>query len=84
RGDGDGGDVVRLWRWWRGCGGVGGGYRCVEESGVVDRVHRRMGSLFGLRRICPSEKFSGGGEWWPAAGELAGEDEWEREIWRCI
>ncbi|GJZ57428.1 hypothetical protein Tco_0612922, partial [Tanacetum coccineum] len=26
------------------------------------------GSLFGLRRICPPEKFSGGDEWWPTAG----------------
>ncbi|GKA34863.1 hypothetical protein Tco_0721292, partial [Tanacetum coccineum] len=40
----------------------------VGESELVDRIDRRMGSLFGLRRICPPEKFSGGGEWWPAAG----------------
>ncbi|GKC30465.1 hypothetical protein Tco_1037759, partial [Tanacetum coccineum] len=63
-------------------GGVGGGESRVRESEGGDRIDRRMGSLFGLRRICPPEKFSGGGEWWPAAGELAGEDEWEREI--CI
>ncbi|GJX56852.1 hypothetical protein Tco_0286749 [Tanacetum coccineum] len=62
-------------------GGVGGGESRVRESEGGDRIDRRMGSLFGLRRICPAEKFSGGGEWWPAAGELAGEDEWERE--RC-
>ncbi|GKF78526.1 hypothetical protein Tco_0234094, partial [Tanacetum coccineum] len=38
-------------------------------SGVVDRVDPEVGSIFGVRRICPPEKFSGGGEWWPAAGE---------------
>ncbi|GKG49962.1 hypothetical protein Tco_0518736, partial [Tanacetum coccineum] len=56
----------------------------VGESELVDRLDRRIGSLFGLRRICPPEKFSGGGEWWPAARELAGEDEWEREREICI
>ncbi|GJS30684.1 reverse transcriptase domain-containing protein [Tanacetum coccineum] len=57
-----------MW-WWRGFGGGGGGViRRVKESELVDRIDRWMGSLFGLRRICPPEKFSGGGEWWPAAG----------------
>ncbi|GJZ02611.1 hypothetical protein Tco_0520572 [Tanacetum coccineum] len=49
-------------------GGVGGGESRVRESEGGDRIDRRMGSLFGLRRICPPEKFSGGGEWWPAVG----------------
>ncbi|GKB90135.1 hypothetical protein Tco_0962407, partial [Tanacetum coccineum] len=60
-------------------GGVSGGESRVGESEGGDRIDRRMGSLFGLRRICPPEKFSGGGEWWPAAGELAGEDGGEGE-----
>ncbi|GJZ15319.1 hypothetical protein Tco_0550996 [Tanacetum coccineum] len=66
----------------RRCGWSGEVMERVRESGYGDRIDRKMGSVFGLRRICPPEKFSGGGEWWPAAGELAGEDEWEREI--CI
>ncbi|GJS78206.1 hypothetical protein Tco_0728087 [Tanacetum coccineum] len=41
----------------------------VRESDGRDRIHREVGSLFGLRRICPPENFSGGGEWWPAAGD---------------
>ncbi|GKG46357.1 hypothetical protein Tco_0501203, partial [Tanacetum coccineum] len=58
RGYGDGGDVVRLWRWWRGCGGgVDGGYRRVEESGVVDRVDRSGGSNFGLRQNTHRKSF---------------------------
>ncbi|GJX16318.1 hypothetical protein Tco_0217150 [Tanacetum coccineum] len=61
--------------WWRGFGGGDGGViRRVEESDIGDRVDPEVGSVFGLRRICPPEKFSGGGEWWPAAGELAGEE----------
>ncbi|GKB77153.1 hypothetical protein Tco_0944048, partial [Tanacetum coccineum] len=73
--------------WWRGFGGGDGGViRRVGESELVDRVDRSGRSNFGLRRIIPPEKFSGGGEWWPAAGELAGEDEWEREIYNgeCV
>ncbi|GJY35331.1 hypothetical protein Tco_0420709 [Tanacetum coccineum] len=61
----------------------GGGSGVVEvargASGIVDRVDPEVGSIFGVGRKSPPEKFSGGGEWWPAAGELAGEDEWERE-----
>ncbi|GJR17592.1 hypothetical protein Tco_0966119 [Tanacetum coccineum] len=59
--------VARRWRWWK--------WR-VGESDVGDRVDPEVGSVFGLRRKSPPEKFSGGGEWWPAAGELAGEEGW--------
>ncbi|GJR95864.1 hypothetical protein Tco_0268038 [Tanacetum coccineum] len=51
------------------------------EAVVVEWVDRNNGESFGLRRKNPPEKFSSGGAWWPATGELAGEDEWEREIW---
>ncbi|GKG57865.1 hypothetical protein Tco_0589476, partial [Tanacetum coccineum] len=45
---------------------VGEGRRRVEGSDMGDRrIDRPTRSLFGLRRICPPEKFSGGGEWWP-------------------
>ncbi|GJR27698.1 hypothetical protein Tco_1103930 [Tanacetum coccineum] len=57
------------------CGG--GGERRVRESGSGDRVHRVVGSLFGLAGKIPPEKFSGGGEGSPEIGE---EDEWEREF----
>ncbi|GKG42916.1 hypothetical protein Tco_0479600, partial [Tanacetum coccineum] len=42
-------------------GGIGGGESRVRESEGGDRIDRRMGSLFGLRRKNPPEKFSGGG-----------------------
>ncbi|GJV83453.1 putative ribonuclease H-like domain-containing protein [Tanacetum coccineum] len=45
-------EVVTVgWQRWR-----------VEESGVGDRVDPEVGSVFGLRRKYPPEKFSGGGE----------------------
>ncbi|GKF00554.1 hypothetical protein Tco_0023904, partial [Tanacetum coccineum] len=43
----------------------GGGSGVVEvargASGIVDRVDPEVGSVFGLRRKNPPEKFSGGG-----------------------
>ncbi|GJR48507.1 hypothetical protein Tco_1316610 [Tanacetum coccineum] len=48
--------------------------RRVRESGSGDRVDRPTRSLFGLAGKIPPEKFSGGGEWWPAVGRLAGEE----------
>ncbi|GKA22538.1 hypothetical protein Tco_0708500, partial [Tanacetum coccineum] len=56
------------WQWVR-----WGVIRRVEESGVGDRVDRVTRNDFGLRRKSPPEKFSGGGEWWPAAGESSPE-----------
>ncbi|GKD27571.1 hypothetical protein Tco_1233785, partial [Tanacetum coccineum] len=62
-------------------GGVGGGESRVRKSEGGDRIDRRMGSLFGLRRICPPEKFSGGESGgrmnWGRKGEV-------REICVCI
>ncbi|GKG52193.1 hypothetical protein Tco_0547068, partial [Tanacetum coccineum] len=52
-------------------GDVDGGESRVRESEGGDRIDQRMGSLFGLRRICPPEKFSDGGVM-VAGGELAG------------
>ncbi|GJW95790.1 hypothetical protein Tco_0175462 [Tanacetum coccineum] len=40
---------------------AGDGEWHVAESGVVDRIDRLMGSIFGLGRKSPPEKFSGGG-----------------------
>ncbi|GJZ66451.1 hypothetical protein Tco_0623147 [Tanacetum coccineum] len=59
-----------------GGGSEGGGKWRVRESGSGDRVDPEVGSVFGLRRKSPPEKFSGGGEWWPAVGEVAGEEGW--------
>ncbi|GKA08648.1 putative nucleotidyltransferase, ribonuclease H [Tanacetum coccineum] len=59
----------------------------VRESDGRDRIHREVGSLFGLRRICPPENFSGGGEWWPAAGgggRILGKKMSGREIYKCV
>ncbi|GJU67367.1 hypothetical protein Tco_1253626 [Tanacetum coccineum] len=64
----DGGGVgVRLW--WGGVVVV----RRVEESDVVGRVDPEVGSIFGVGRISPPKKFSGGGDV-VVAGMLAGED----------
>ncbi|GJT36105.1 hypothetical protein Tco_0926524 [Tanacetum coccineum] len=60
----------------RRCGWSGEVMKRVRESGVGDRIHREMGRVFGVGRICPPENFSGGGARWPAVGRLAGEDEW--------
>ncbi|GJV32339.1 hypothetical protein Tco_1392739, partial [Tanacetum coccineum] len=70
-------------------GGVGGGESRVRESKGGDRIDRRIGSLFCLRRICPPEKFSGGDEWWPAVGGGGrifwrggrGVEELKRNVW---
>ncbi|GJW18919.1 retrovirus-related pol polyprotein from transposon TNT 1-94 [Tanacetum coccineum] len=63
RGDDDGG--VMEWR-WGGSGSRVGDFRRVVESVIGDRVDPLVGSILGLRRKNPPEKFSGGGAWWPA------------------
>ncbi|GJS65127.1 hypothetical protein Tco_0679691, partial [Tanacetum coccineum] len=73
------GGGFRKWR-LRWVSGGGGKWR-VREGGSGDRVHRVVGSLFGLAGKIPPEKFSGGGGWWPAAGELAGEEGGRRECY---
>ncbi|GJW92882.1 hypothetical protein Tco_0172554 [Tanacetum coccineum] len=55
--------------------------RRVRESGSGDRIDRVVGSLFGLAGKIPPEKFSGGGEWWPAVGRPAGEEGGERDVY---
>ncbi|GKG59084.1 hypothetical protein Tco_0602793, partial [Tanacetum coccineum] len=47
--------------WWRRWVSGGGGKWRMRESGSGDRVDPLMGSIFGLRRKNPPEKFSGGG-----------------------
>ncbi|GKA03760.1 hypothetical protein Tco_0676541, partial [Tanacetum coccineum] len=51
----------------------------VEESGVGDRVDRVSGSIFGVGRKTPPEKFSGGGgggrRWWGSPEKKGGEGE---------
>ncbi|GJU33503.1 putative reverse transcriptase domain-containing protein [Tanacetum coccineum] len=76
--------VVMMMTMVMGCGCRRGGREKwrVEESGSGDRVDPEVGSVFGLRRKSPPEKFSGGGEWWPAAGELAGEEGWRGRVER--
>ncbi|GJS41336.1 hypothetical protein Tco_0566379 [Tanacetum coccineum] len=76
---------------WRGLvvndsGGFGGVSLVVVENGAVreygcgDRVDlASIGVFLVFAGKCPPEKFSGGGEWWPAAGELAGEEGGEGE-----
>ncbi|GKE41616.1 hypothetical protein Tco_1468900 [Tanacetum coccineum] len=48
----------------------GGGSGVVEvargASGIVDRVDPEVGSIFGVGRKSPPEKFSGGRRWWAA------------------
>ncbi|GKA66820.1 putative ribonuclease H-like domain-containing protein [Tanacetum coccineum] len=57
-------EVVTVgWQRWR-----------VEESGVGDRVDPEVGSVFGLRRKSPPEKFSGGGATVAGGGRFAGEE----------
>ncbi|GJV38344.1 hypothetical protein Tco_1410821 [Tanacetum coccineum] len=60
--------MMVLWWWGVGRGSFGGGKWRVRESGSGDRVDPVTRSLFGLRRICPPENFSGGGARWPAVG----------------
>ncbi|GKG63682.1 hypothetical protein Tco_0645075, partial [Tanacetum coccineum] len=61
----------------------GGGSGVVEVArgaiGIVDRVDPEVGSIFGVGRKSPPEKFSGGGgmvvagiRWWPAVEVVAG------------
>ncbi|GJR88566.1 hypothetical protein Tco_0212577 [Tanacetum coccineum] len=59
-----GGEVWQL-LWWS----KEGWKRRVAASGNGDRVDRAMRNKFGLGRKTPLEKFSGGDEWWQAAGE---------------
>ncbi|GKG24321.1 hypothetical protein Tco_0394949, partial [Tanacetum coccineum] len=57
-------EVVTVgWQRWR-----------VEESGVGDRVDPEVGSVFGLRRKSPPEKFSGGDATVAGGGRFAGEE----------
>ncbi|GKG37987.1 hypothetical protein Tco_0457210 [Tanacetum coccineum] len=44
----------------------------VRESGYGDRIDRKMGSVFGVGRKIPPEKFSGGGAA-VVAGKVAGD-----------
>ncbi|GJZ42700.1 hypothetical protein Tco_0589955 [Tanacetum coccineum] len=62
-----GGEVWRL-LWWS----KEGSKQRVAASGGGDRVDRAMRNTFNLGRKTPPEKFSGGGEWWSAAGEGCG------------
>ncbi|GJZ10964.1 hypothetical protein Tco_0545723 [Tanacetum coccineum] len=73
--------VVMMMTMVMGCGCRRGGREKwrVEESGSGDRVDPEVGSVFGLRRKSPPEKFSGGGEWGPAVVGFAGEDGGEGE-----
>ncbi|GJT59080.1 hypothetical protein Tco_1002613 [Tanacetum coccineum] len=57
------------WRWWR-----------VRESDGGDRIDREMGRIFGVGRKSSPENFSGGCGGGRRLPELAGEDEWEREM----
>ncbi|GKD69450.1 hypothetical protein Tco_1323540, partial [Tanacetum coccineum] len=61
--DGDGLKVVLEVIWWGGrvtaAGGVVGSRVTASDSG--DRVDRVSGSIFGVGRKSPPEKFSGGG-----------------------
>ncbi|GJZ89441.1 hypothetical protein Tco_0661223 [Tanacetum coccineum] len=66
----------------RRCGWSGEVMERVRESVHGDRVDRPTRSLFGLAGKIPPEKFSGGGGWWPAAGELAGEEGGKGEL--CV
>ncbi|GJS84360.1 hypothetical protein Tco_0750901, partial [Tanacetum coccineum] len=60
-------------------GGDGGVIRRVKESGVGDRVDRVSGSIFGVGRKTPPEKFSGDGgggrRWWGFSGNNGEERE---------
>ncbi|GJV74019.1 uncharacterized mitochondrial protein-like protein [Tanacetum coccineum] len=65
-------------RWGRWVGRAGK-WRVVRGVGSGDRVHRVVGSLFGLAGKIPPENFSGGGSRWPVVGEspekMSGEGE---------
>nr|GEW89802.1 hypothetical protein [Tanacetum cinerariifolium] len=77
--------VVRRRGWQRGEGGGGCGVVVaavagvvlwrVRESGIIDRVDRRLGILFGFAGKIPLEKFPAAAVWWPSAaagGRLVG------------
>ncbi|GJU46490.1 RNA-directed DNA polymerase, eukaryota, reverse transcriptase zinc-binding domain protein [Tanacetum coccineum] len=68
----NGGDGLRLWL------PDGEGRRRVEESGVVDRVHRVVGSLFGLAGKTRRKSFpaaASGGRRRGSGGRIIGEEE---------